>query len=84
MEKEWTTNSFWSQKRGNGMYKVQFYTLSTRGNEKTYSIFERDTMESVIILLGWMKNWAKNKKGNYQYCWRIYNDNYECEQCGIY
>lgn len=82
---DWTNNDYWQKRKNNGMYKICFYTLSVRGNEKTHAIYERPTKEAADALITSMKgSWAKDKKGNYQYCWRLFNDKYECEQRGVY
>lgn len=71
---------FWKGKKGNGLCKVQFFQINTKGKEKTHAVFERASHEGIIFLIQTMTKWGQDRKKGTQKGWRLYNDQLECLQ----
>lgn len=53
---------FWQRKKGNGLCKVQFFQINTKGKEKTHAVFERASKEGIMFLIKTMEKWGNDKK----------------------
>lgn len=78
MFNDWTKNQFWQKRKGNGLWKVQFFQINTKGKEKTHAIYERPR-EAVEMLIETMQKWGNDKK-RIQKGFRLFNDQLECWQ----
>ena len=74
---------FWQRKKGNGLCKVQFFQINTKGKEKTHAVFERASHEGIIFLIKTMEKWGNDKK-RVQKGWRLYDENLVCLQEVLY
>ena len=83
MWRDLSKNEFWQARKGNGLCKVQFFQIDTKGREKTHAVFERASKEGILFLIHTMGKWGKDKK-RIQKGWRLYNDQLECLQEVMY
>lgn len=68
---------FWKGKKENGLCKVQFFQIDTKGREKTHAIFERASHEGIMFLIQSMEKWGNDKK-RVQKGWRLYDGQLTC------
>lgn len=75
-KKDWTQNKFWQERKNDGQFKIEFYSLSNRGNKNVHTIFERPTIEACQLLVAKMGKWGKVIEGNYNKGWTVYSPDF--------